>query len=200
MAVPSRCNSRARKMSSELVNDPIATQEWRQMQPIFRSTSASVFPSRAGDGDTVMPANSIAAIFELGVALAAGDDRAGVAHAAAGRRGPAGDEADHRLLAAALGLVLEELRGVLLRRAADLADHDDRVGRLVVEKQLEHVDEIHALHRIAADAERGRLAEAFARGLEHRLVGERAGARHDADLARLEDVAGHDADLALARR
>ena len=33
-----------------------------------------------------------------------------------------------------------------------------------------------------------------------RLVGERARARDDADVARLVDVAGHDADLALARR
>ncbi len=35
-------------------------------------------------------------------------------------------------------------------------------------------------------------------GLEHRLVGQRARARHDADRARLVDVARHDADLALA--
>ena len=33
----------------------------------------------------------------LGGAFAAGDDRAGVAHAAAGRGGAAGDERDHRL-------------------------------------------------------------------------------------------------------
>src|SRR5256885_15635064 len=39
-----------------------------------------------------------------GVALAARDDRAGVAHAAARRRSAAGDEADHRLAAPALGL------------------------------------------------------------------------------------------------
>src|SRR4029077_15168175 len=31
------------------------------------------------------------------------------------------------------------------------------------------------------------------------LVGERAGARHDTDLAGLENIAGHDADLAFAR-
>ena len=123
-----------------------------------------------------------------------------MAHAAAGRRGAPGDEADHRLLAAALGFVLEELRGVLLRRAADLADHDDRLGRLVGEKHLQHVDELGALDRIAADADRGGLAEAFLGGLEHRLVGQRAGARHDADLAGLEDVARHDADLAFAGR
>ncbi len=100
----------------------------------------------------------------------------------------AGDEADHRLLAAALGLVAQELRGVFLGRAADLADHDDRVGLVVGQEQLEHVDELGALHRIAADADRGGLAEAFLRGLEHRLIGQRAGARDDAHRAALEDV------------
>src|SRR4051812_18940910 len=48
----------------------------------------------------------------LGAALAARDDRAGVAHAAARRRRAAGDEAHHRLLAAALRLVPEELSRV----------------------------------------------------------------------------------------
>ena len=38
------------------------------------------------------------------------------------------------------------------------------------------------------------------RGLEHRLVGQRARARHNADRALLEDVARHDADLAFVRR
>src|SRR5213076_353381 len=66
--------------------------------------------------------------FIAGVALTAGDDRAGMAHAAAGRGGDAGDEADHRLLAATLGLVLDELGGVLLGRTADFTDHDDRGG------------------------------------------------------------------------
>ena len=40
--------------------------------------------------------------------------------------------------------------------------------------------------------------ESLLRGLEHRLVGERSGARNDTDFARLKDVAGHDADLAFA--
>src|SRR4051794_516672 len=61
-----------------------------------------------------------------GVSFAAGDDCAGMAHAAAGGRGDAGNEARDRLPAAALGLVLDELGGVFLGRAADLADHDDR--------------------------------------------------------------------------
>src|SRR5262245_49408247 len=53
-------------------------------------------------------------------ALAAGDDGAGVSHATPGRRGHAGDEARHRLLAAFLGLGLDELGSVLLGRTADL--------------------------------------------------------------------------------
>ena len=45
----------------------------------------------------------------------------------------------------------------------------------------------------------GRLAEAEIGQLPDGLVGERAAAAHHADRARLVDVAGHDADLALAR-
>src|ERR1700722_6603184 len=138
---------------------------------------------------------------DLGVsaALAAGDNGAGMAHATPWRRGAPGDKADHRLLAAALGFVLQKLRGVFFRRAADLTDHDDRLGRLVGEKHFQHFDEVGALDRIAADADRGGLAEAFARGLEHPLVSQRARARNDADLAALENIARHDADLAFAR-
>ena len=84
-----------------------------------------------------------------------------MAHAAARRGGAAGDEADHRLLAAALGLVAQELGGVFLGRAADLADHDDRLGLGVGQEHLQHVDEFGALDRVAADADRGGLAEAF---------------------------------------
>src|SRR3546814_1167836 len=79
------------------------------------------------------------------VALAARHDRAGVAHAAARRRGAPGNEARHRLLAAALRLVDQELCRLLLGVAADLADHDDRPGRLVRQEKLEHVDEIGAV-------------------------------------------------------
>src|SRR5580658_4878381 len=134
----------------------------------------------------------------VGAALAAGDDGAGMAHAPAGRRGAPGDEADYGLLPAALGFVLQKLRGVFFRRAADLADHDECFGRFVGQKHFQHFDEVGALDRIAADADRGGLAEPFPRGLEHRLVGQRAGSRDDADLAGLKDIAGHDADLTFA--
>src|SRR3546814_20859613 len=54
--------------------------------------------------------------------------------------------------------------------------------------------------RIAADADGRGLAQARIAGLEHRLIGQRAGARDDADAALGEDVARHDADLAFAGR
>ena len=120
-----------------------------------------------------------------------------MAHAAARRRGAARDEAGHRLFAAALRFVDQELRGLFFGVAADFADHDDRLGGVVGEEEFEHVDEVGAVDRVAADADRGRLAEADIRGLEHGFISQRARARDDADAALLEDVAGHDADLAL---
>ena len=54
--------------------------------------------------------------------------------------------------------------------------------------------------RIAADADAGGLADAELGQLPDRFIGQRAGARYDADIALLVDVRRHDADLALARR
>ena len=96
--------------------------------------------------------------------------------------------------------LLDEVRGGFFVGAADLAHHDDAFGLRIAFEQLQHVDEVHAAHRIAADADAGALAEALVGGLEHGFVGERAGARHDADAALLVDEARHDADLAFARR
>src|SRR5262249_8497641 len=112
----------------------------------------------------------------FGIALAAGNDGAGMAHAPARRSRAAGDETHHGLLAAAPGLILVDFGGTLLGRAADLADHDDGLGPVVAEEHGQHVDEVGAFHRIAADADRGGLAQVLARRLEHRLVSERAGA------------------------
>src|SRR3954452_16919158 len=82
-----------------------------------------------------------------------------MAHAAARRRRAARDEAAHRFLAPALRLIHQELCGGFLRRAADLADHHDCFGLWIGEKQFQPLDEVHALHGIAADAELGGLAE-----------------------------------------
>ena len=161
------------------------------------STPCTVVPMAAGDSTTVMPALRIASILSCRPPLAAGDDGAGVAHAPAGRRGEAGDEADD-----GLGELLraDEVGGLLLRRAADLADHDDGLGFLVASEEGQAVDEVGAGDGVTADADAGRLPEPRSAGLAHRLVGQRARARDDADPAAPVDVARHDADLALVRR
>ena len=85
---------------------------------------------------------------------------------------------------ATTGLVMcvsDELRGLLLRRAADLTDQDDAFGVGIVLEQAQRVDESGADDRIAADADAGRLPEPELRQLVHRFVGQRAAARHDAD-------------------
>src|SRR3569623_1880237 len=132
----------------------------------------------------------------LRATLAAGDDGAGMAHAFAGRRGDAGNIGHHRLAHTGPDVI----GCVFLSRAADFTDHNDALGLTVLLEQLEAVDEMGALDRIAADTDTGALAEAVLRGLMHGFVGERAGARHDADAALLVNRARHDADLAFARR
>src|SRR5262244_1912330 len=104
-----------------------------------------------------------------------------MAHAASRGGSTAGDEADHGLLAPAPSLVLEELCRVFLGGAADLADHHNRLGRLVGKKHFQHGDKIGALDRVAADANRSGLAKTLLRGLKNGLVGEGARARYDTD-------------------
>src|SRR6185503_16867830 len=131
-----------------------------------------------------------------GGALAARDDGAGVAHAPAGGRGLAADEADHRLR----HVLLHEGGGFFLGGAPDLPDHHDRRGVRVGVEELQDVDEAGAVDRIAPDAHAGRLAEPAPGELVDDLVGERAAARDHPHVADLVDVARHDADLGLTRR
>ena len=77
---------------------------------------------------------------------------------------------------------------------------DNAVRVRVGLEQLEDIDEVHAADGISADADARRLADAERRELTDRFVRERAGARHDADVADLVNVARHDADLARPRR
>src|SRR5690349_11276580 len=65
----------------------------------------------------------------FGISPPTADDGAGMAPAAAGRRGATGDESDHGLLAPTFALPGDELSGVFLGRAPDLTNHDDRLGR-----------------------------------------------------------------------
>src|SRR5271165_1589023 len=128
--------------------------------------------------------------------LPAGNDRSGVAHAASRRRSLPGDESDDRLA----HILLDEVSRRLLGIAANLADHDDgfRLGVLIEEVNTIH--EVGADDRVAANADGRGLSDAARRQLIHRLVGQRARARDDADVPFLVDVRGHDANLAPARR
>src|SRR6202000_638326 len=107
---------------------------------------------------------------------------------------PPCDELPPRLL----DVFADEFGRFFFRAAADFADHDDAFGLRIVLEQLQAVDEVQAVDRVAADADAGGLAQAFVGGLEHGFIGQRARTRHDADLARLVDMTGHDADLRLA--
>lgn len=120
-------------------------------------------------------------------------------HSAAGGSRDTGDEADDGLAAVDGVSLLEELGGVLLGGATNLADHDDTVSLLVLDEDLEAVDEVGAAEGVTANADDERLAKAGLGGLVDGLVGQSAGTRDDTDAAALVDEAGHDADLALAR-
>jgi hypothetical protein len=89
-----------------------------------------------------------------------------VAHRLALGSREARDVADDRLG----HVVLDVGRGPLLGVAADLADHDDRLGLGVLLEGLEAVDVGGADDRVAADADAG--GEAEVPQLEHHLVGQ----------------------------
>src|SRR5207248_9213618 len=98
----------------------------------------------------------------LSGAGATGDDCARMTHAATRGRGDARNEADDGFLYLA---VLDEVRGFFLGGAADLADHDDRLGLLILEEKPEHIDEIGAVDGMAPDADAARWAEPCRRRL-----------------------------------
>src|SRR3954452_12012737 len=127
----------------------------------------------------------------LGGPRRARDDRAGVPHRLALRGGEARDVPDDGLR----HVVLDVRRGTLLGVAADLADHHDRRRVGVALERLEAVDVGGADDRVTADADARR--EAVVTQLVHHLVGQRAGLRDEADLARLGDVRGDDAGIGL---
>src|SRR5690606_17427894 len=133
-------------------------------------------------------------LLRLGGARRAGDDGAGVAHRLALGRGEARDVADDRLR----DVLLDVGRGTLLGVAADLADHDDRLGLGVVLERLERVDVRGADDRVAADADGGREPEVLE--LVHHLVGQRARLGHETDRALARDGVRGDAGERLARR
>src|SRR5215207_9908758 len=122
----------------------------------------------------------------------AGDNRARVAHRLAGRRREAGDVGDDRLA----HVVCDVVGGLLLGGPADLARHHDQLRLRVGLERGEHVYEARAGNRVAADPDDARVAEPALGELVADLVGQRAGARDDADvrLAGREDARAVRAD------
>ncbi len=115
-------------------------------------------------------------------------------HLLARRGGHAGDVGDDRLG----DLGLDEGRRLLLGVAADLADHDDRLGVGVGLETAQHVDERRPRNRIATDTDAGRLADPSSRQFVHGLIGEGPGTGDDTDRAGKGDLVGHDPDVGLA--
>ena len=118
-----------------------------------------------------------------------------MSHATPWRSGAPGDEADHRLF----HIGFDPGGGFLFCAAADLANQDDRVGVGVGIEELEDVDEVAAGDGVAADADAGGLPDGKLGELADGLIGQGARLRDHADVARLVDVAGHDAHLGLTR-
>ena len=95
---------------------------------------------------------------------------------------------------------LDECSRLFLIIAANLTDHDDAVCIRVCLKHPQAIVKSHAVNRITTDTHTGTLAKTTATGLKHGLVGQRAGTRHDADMAGGMHGAWHDTDLAGAWR
>src|SRR5207253_8931383 len=119
-----------------------------------------------------------------------------MAHALAWRRRDARDEADHRFF----HVGFDPPRACLLGIAADLTDHDHRIGVGVLVEHLHDIDMLQSVDRLAADAYASRLTQPALHQLTHRFVGQRPRARNDSDASLLVYVAGHDADLDFIRR
>lgn len=117
-----------------------------------------------------------------------------VSHAFSGRGGLTGDEGGD-----GLGhLCADEFRGPFLFIAADLADHDDFFGFWIVFEHFQHVGEVCAVDRVAADADAGGRAHAEVfHGIKH-FVSQCAGARDHADVAGDGDVAGDDSHFGFS--
>src|SRR5579872_7331038 len=130
-------------------------------------------------------------------ALRPRDDRAGVPHFLAWRRGHARDIRHHWLR----HVRTDERGRLFLLGAANLADQHDRACIWIGFEALQAVDKRGARYRVAANSDAGGHADALLGELVQRLIRERAGATNDAHgTTRCRDLARGDADVALARR
>ena len=87
----------------------------------------------------------------MGGTFASGNDRAGVSHSLARRRGLTGNKSDHRFS----HIGFNPTRSFLLRATADLSDHDNRFGARISIEQLQNIDEFKTMYGITANAYAG---------------------------------------------
>ena len=203
-ATPALARRRPRARRREVTGDTVprlaperqpSTSRAAGGQPPLTRSAASAAAS-VGFVPTAMPKRLERRLLARGGARGAGDDRTGVAHRLARRSGEPGDVGDDRLR----HVLGDERAGLLLLVAADLADHDHELGLVVGLEALQDVDERRADDGVAADPDDRRAADAGVGQLVADLVGERAGARDQADVPVAEDVGRDDPDVGLARR
>ena len=92
-----------------------------------------------------------------------------------------------------------EFSRLFLSRSPNFTNHDDALGFIVCQEQIQRIDKVGAVHRVTTDTNTGRLAQTGRRGLCHSLIGQGARATDDTDFTALMNVARHDADFALTR-
>src|SRR5207302_7809317 len=97
-------------------------------------------------------------------------------------------------------VLFDPIGRLFFRRATDLADQNYCLSMSIFVEQLDRIEVRQAADWIAADADASRLPEASHCQLPDGFVGQRPGTRDHADTARFMNVAGHDPDLACARR
>src|SRR5262245_45355425 len=89
---------------------------------------------------------------------------------------------------------------LFLGTSADLSNEHDKLCLGILCEELEAVDKVRAVQRIAPDADARGLPDALFCQLSDSLISERARAADDAHRAAQVNVTGHDADFAFIRR
>lgn len=121
-----------------------------------------------------------------------------MAHTTAGRSRDTSNERSDGLGDSARQVVLlEEISSILLGGTTNLTNHNDSVGLLIFQKDLEGIDKVGTREGVTTDTNNQGLAKTNVGGLVNSLVGQGTGSGHNTNAATLVDGRGHDTDLAL---
>src|SRR6185437_4769116 len=124
------------------------------------------------------------------------DDSTRMTHPASGRRGLSGNEPNYGFAV----VFLDPACGLGFHATADFTDHHDAFRFRIVHQQLHRFLRRCTDNGITPDTYRRRDTQTGFGYLVRRLIGQRSRLAHDADLAFLENEAGHDPYLAFTRR